>query len=324
MAREATSGAPPRTASTQPEAWVGSRSLRGSSENRPSERIVRGLLMLCGLLSVATTFAIVAVLIEETIRFFTHVSPVTFFTGTEWAPTFANAKFGVLPLIVGTLQIALIAILISVPLGLASAIYLSMYAPERVRSILKPALEVLAGIPTVVYGYFALTFITPVVIQSIFSEARVFNALSAGIAVGIMTIPMVSSLSEDALQAVPRSLRDGALALGATKFEVSTKVMVPAALSGIMASIILAFSRAVGETMIVALAAGATPKFSFNPLESIQTMTGFIVQISLGDTPRGSLAYETLFAVGFTLFMMTLLMNAFSLWLTQKFREEYE
>lgn len=319
MARQATGDAPAAATS-----WAAGRSLRGASENRLSERVIRGLLMFCGLLSVATTFAIVAVLIGETARFFAEVSPVDFFTGTEWAPTFTPAKFGVLPLIVGTLQIAFIAICISIPIGLASAIYLSMYAPERVRAVLKPALEVLAGIPTVVYGYFALTFITPTIVQRIFEDARVFNALSAGIAVGIMTIPMVSSLSEDALQAVPKSLRDGALALGATKFEVSTKVMVPAALSGIMASIILAFSRAVGETMIVALAAGATPKFSFNPLESIQTMTGFIVQISLGDTPRGSLEYKTLFAVGFTLFVLTLVMNAISLWLTSKFREEYE
>jgi phosphate transport system permease protein len=324
MAKEATSGVPPRIAQPASPTWAGTRSLRGSSENRLGERVIRGLLMLCGLLSVATTFAIVAVLIGETVSFFADVSPVDFFTGTEWAPTFTPAKFGVLPLIVGTLQIAIIAICISIPIGLASAIYLAMYAPERVRAILKPALEVLAGIPTVVYGYFALTFITPAIIQRIFEDARVFNALSAGIAVGIMTIPMVSSLSEDALQAVPRSLRDGALALGATKFEVSTRVMVPAALSGIMASIILAFSRAVGETMIVALAAGATPRFTFNPLESIQTMTGFIVQISLGDTPRGTLEYKTLFAVGFTLFLMTLAMNAISLWLTSKFREEYE
>jgi phosphate transport system permease protein len=297
--------------------------LRGSSENRLGERLIRYLLLLCGLLSIATTFAIVFVLIEETVRFFAEVSVVDYFTGTEWAPTFTPQRFGVLPLIAGTLQIAVVAVLISVPIGLASAIYLSMYAPERLRGVLKPVLEVLAGIPTVVYGYFALTFITPVIIQRFF-DTLPFNALSAGIAVGIMTIPMVSSLSEDALQAVPRSLRDGALALGATKFEVSTRVMVPAALSGIMASFILAFSRAVGETMIVALAAGATPRFTFNPLDSIQTMTGFIVQISLGDTPRGTIEYQTLFAVGFTLFVMTLLMNVLSLWLTAKFREEYE
>lgn len=303
---------------------MAARSLRGSTENRPVERIVRGLLAACGLLSIATTIAIVAVLIGETIGFFTEVSPVDFFTGTKWTPLFVPQNFGVLPLVVGTLQIAIFAMLVSVPIGLASAIYLSMYAPARVRAVVKPALEVLAGIPTVVYGYFALTFITPTVIQGLFDRAPVFNALSAGIAVGIMTIPMVSSLSEDAIQAVPRSLRDGALALGATKFEVSTRVMVPAALSGIMASIILAFSRAIGETMIVVLAAGATPKFTFDPLQSIQTMTGFIVQISLGDTPRGTIEYKTLFAVGFTLFLMTLLMNILSAWVTRRFREVYE
>ncbi|MDQ3549827.1 MAG: phosphate ABC transporter permease subunit PstC [Chloroflexota bacterium] len=303
---------------------MGTRSLRGSTENRPVERFIRGLLATCGLLSVATTFAIVAVLIGETVGFFAEVSPVDFFTGTTWTPLFVPQSFGVLPLVIGTIQIAVFALLVSVPLGLASAIYLAMYAPPRVRSIVKPLLEVLAGIPTVVYGYFALTFITPTVIKNIWEDAGVFNALSAGIAVGIMTIPMVSSLSEDALQAVPRSLRDGALALGATKYEVSMKVMVPAALSGIMASIILAFSRAIGETMIVVLAAGSTPKFTFNPLESIQTMTGFIVQISLGDTPRGTIEYKTLFAVGFTLFLLTLLMNILSSWVTRRFREVYE
>jgi phosphate transport system permease protein len=322
MAREAASGTPPRTtAGARPS--VAARPLRGSSENRLGERLIRSLLLLCGLLSVATTLGIVLVLIVETVRFFGEVSIVDYLTGTDWAPTFTPQRFGVLPLVAGTVQIAVIAVLISIPFGLASAIYLSMYAPERVRSVLKPALEILAGIPTVVYGYFALTFITPVIIQPFF-DTLPFNALSAGIAIGIMTIPMVSSLSEDALQAVPRSLRDGALALGATRFEVSTRVMVPAALSGIMASFILAFSRAVGETMIVALAAGATPRFSFNPLDSVQTMTGYIVQISLGDTPRGTLEYNTLFAVGFTLFVLTLLMNVLSLWLTERFREEYE
>ena len=303
---------------------MASRSLHGSTENRPVERLIRGLLAACGLLSVVTTFAIVAVLIGETVGFFAEVSPVDFFTGTKWTPLFTPQSFGVLPLVIGTLQIAVFALMVSVPIGLASAIYLAMYAPPRVRTIVKPALEVLAGIPTVVYGYFALTFITPTVIQSIWSDVGPFNALSAGIAVGIMTIPMVSSLSEDAIQAVPRTLRDGALALGATKFEVSTRVMVPAALSGIMASIILAFSRAIGETMIVVLAAGSTPKFTFNPLESIQTMTGFIVQISLGDTPRGTIEYKTLFAVGFTLFLLTLLMNVLSAWVTRRFREVYE
>ena len=303
---------------------MAARSLRGSSENRPVERIIRFLLMMCGLLSVVTTFAIVAVLIEETVRFFIDVSPVDFFFGTRWAPLLQPQSFGVLPLVVGTLQIAFFAMLVAVPIGLASAIYLSMYAPERVRMVVKPLLEILAGVPTVVYGYFALTFITPTIIRNIWGDAGVFNALSAGIAVGIMIIPMVSSLSEDAIQAVPRSLRDGALALGATKFEVSTRVMVPAALSGIMASCILALSRAVGETMIVVLAAGGTPRFEWDPLGPLQTMTAYIVQISLGDTPRGGIEYKTLFAVGFTLFLITLFMNIISQRVTARFREEYD
>lgn len=307
-----------------PNPGMAARSLRGSSENRPAERAIRFFLMLCGLLSVATTFAIVAVLIEETARFFLEVSPIDFFFGTRWAPLLEPQSFGVLPLVVGTLQIALFAMLVAVPIGLASAIYLAMYAPERVRTIVKPMLEILAGVPTVVYGYFALTFITPEIIRRLWGDAGVFNALSAGIAVGIMIIPMVSSLSEDAIQAVPRSLRDGALALGATKFEVSTRVMVPAALSGIMASFILALSRAVGETMIVVLAAGGTPRFEWDPLGPLQAMTAYIVQISLGDTPRGTIEYKTLFAVGFTLFLITLLMNIVSQRVTARFREEYD
>jgi phosphate transport system permease protein len=299
-------------------------SLRGSSENRLGERLIRGLLMACGLLSIATTLAIVAVLIGETLSFFQEVSPLDFFVGTEWAPLFEPQHFGVLPLVGGTMMIAGIAMLVAVPIGLASAIYLSMYARPRVRMVVKPALEIIAGIPTVVLGYFGLTFISPEIVQRLFPDAGLFNALTAGIAVGILTIPLVSSLSEDALQAVPKSLRDGGLALGATTYEVSTRIMVPAALSGIMASIILAFSRAVGETMIVVLTSGGTPNLSANPLEAMQAMTGYIVQISLGDTPRGGTEYQTLFAVGFTLFLMTLALNIVSMWVTRRFREEYE
>jgi phosphate transport system permease protein len=320
--KAAKSAAPVGAATARPV--MSSRSLRGSTENRPIERIVRGLLAACGLISVATTFAIIAVLIGETLAFFAEVSPVEFFTGTVWTPTFQNQNFGVLPLVVGTLQIALFAMLVSIPIGLASAIYLAMYAPPRVRAVVKPALEVLAGIPTVVYGYFALTFITPVVIKGIWSDAPVFNALSAGIAVGIMTVPMVSSLSEDALQAVPRSLREAAFGLGATRLEVSLHVVVPAALSGIVASFILAISRAVGETMAVAIAAGNLAQLTLDPLKSIQTMTAYIVQVSLGDTPRGTIVYETLFAVAFTLFLITLAMNVLSQWVMARFREVYE
>jgi len=232
-------------------------------------------------------------------------------------------RFGVLPLITGTLMVTVLSALVALPIGVGSAIYLSEYAPKRVRKVVKPALEVLAGIPTVVYGYFALTFVTPI-IRSIFPETSVFNALSASIVLGIMLIPMVSSLSEDAMMAVPDSLRAGAYALGSTKFEVATRVVVPAALSGIVASFILALSRAIGETMIVTLAAGATPNLTLNPLESIQTMTAYIVQVSMGDTPHGSIEYRTLFAVGMTLFLITFAMNLLGQWVLRRYREVYD
>ena len=311
---------PPRY---DPESLRAGRSLRGSSENRLSERLVRMFLLLCALVSVITTAGIVLVLLEESIQFFFQVSPVDFLTGTRWAPLLSPQAFGVIPLVLGTLLISASAIVVAVPFGLASAIFLAVYAPPRVRAFLKPALEVLAGIPTVVYGYFGLTFVNPEIIRRIFDTGP-FNALSAGIVVGILIIPLVSSLSEDALQAVPTGLRDGALALGATRFEVALRVMVPAALSGIMASIILALSRAIGETMVVTMLAGATPNFTLNPLDAVQAMTAYIVQISLGDTPRGTIEYQTLFAVGFTLFLMTLVMNILSQWFTRRYREEYD
>jgi phosphate transport system permease protein len=313
-----------RASASDASLGLASRSIHGSTENRPIERLVRGLLFLAAAVSVFTTVGIVAALIVETISFFRIVPLADFFFGTQWSPLVNPQHFGVLPLVTGTLQIAIVAIFVAVPIGLASAIYLAMYAPPAVRSVVKPVLEVLAGIPSVVFGYFALTFITPEVVRRLFADAGIFNALAAGIAVGIMTIPLVSSLSEDALQAVPKSLRDGALALGATKFEVATRVMVPAAFSGIAASFILAFSRAIGETMIVTLAAGSTPRFGVDLLQSVQTMTAYMVQISLGDTGRGTIEYQTLFAVGFTLFIMTLVMNILSALLVRKFREVYE
>ncbi|MEZ4521845.1 MAG: phosphate ABC transporter permease subunit PstC [Thermomicrobiales bacterium] len=300
------------------------RPLTGSSEGRIVERLVRGFLFLCATVSVATTAGIVFVLIFETMSFFEKVSPWEFYTGTTWTALFNNAEYGVLPLVAGTLVVSIIALIVALPVGLAAAIYLSMYAPRRLRSVVKPALEVLAGIPTVVFGYFALTFVTPQIVQRIFPDANVFNALSAGLTVGFLIIPLVSSLSEDALQAVPRDLRDGAFALGATKFEVATRVMVPAAFSGIVASVILAFSRAIGETMIVVLASGGIPNWTIDARESMQTMTAYIVQISSGDVARGTTKYETLFAVGFTLFLMTLVLNIASHFLVQKFREVYE
>ncbi len=275
------------------------------------------------MVSILTTLGIVAVLLFEAFGFFREVSPLAFLTGTKWTPLFRPQHFGVLPLLSGSLLIAFGAAAVALPLGLLSAIYLSEYAHTRVRAILKPALEILAGVPTVVYGYFALTFVTPV-LRLLWPETEIFNALSAAIVMGIMIIPMVSSLSEDALSAVPGSLREGAYALGATKFEVATRTVVPAALSGILASFILAISRAIGETMIVTIAAGATPKLTLNPLESVQTMTAYIAQVSLGEVPHGTLEYRTIFAVGLTLFFITLLMNLASNAVLRRFREVYE
>ena len=290
---------------------------------RWGERLIAVGLFLCGLVSILTTVGIVVVLVTESAGFFREVPLLEFLTGTRWSPLFADQHFGILPLLNGTLLIALGAMVIALPIGLTSAIYLSEYASLKVRGVIKPVLEVLAGIPTVVYGYFALTFVTPI-IRAIFPQTGIFNAASGAIVVGIMIIPMVASLSEDALNAVPQALREAAYGLGATKFEVSTRVVVPAALSGIVASFILAISRAIGETMAVTLAAGATPKMTLNFLESVQTMTAYIVQISLGETPHGTLEYSTIFAVGLVLFLITLGMNLFSQRITRKFREVYE
>ncbi|HUG55694.1 MAG TPA: phosphate ABC transporter permease subunit PstC [Candidatus Limnocylindrales bacterium] len=300
-------------------------SARSASRRVRRERLIVGALFGAAAVSVLTTAGIIGVLLFETLAFFQVVSIAEFLLGTTWAPLFTPQHFGVLPLVGGTLLVAVIAMLVAVPLGVVIAIYLSEYAPAGFRRVVKPLLEILAGIPTVVYGYFALTFITPNLLRPLFGEAvNVFNAASAGIVVGIMILPMVASMSEDAMGAVPRSLREAAFALGATKLEVGLRVVFPAALSGIVASFILAISRAVGETMAVALAAGATPNLTANPLESIQTMTGYIVQVSLGDTPQGSLAFRTIFAVGMTLFTMTLLLNVLSQAIVRRFREVYQ
>jgi phosphate transport system permease protein len=290
---------------------------------RWGERVIASLLFACGLISVLTTVGIVVVLVTESAGFFKEVSIAEFLTGTRWSPMYSEQHFGILPLLNGTLLIAAGSMLIALPIGLTSAIYLSEYASPRLRGIVKPILEVLAGIPTVVYGYFALTFVTPL-IRAVFPGTGIFNAASGAIVVGIMIIPMVASLSEDALNAVPVSLREAAYGLGSTKFEVSTRVVVPAALSGIVASFILAISRAIGETMAVTLAAGATPRMTLNFLESIQTMTAYIVQVSLGETPHGTLEYRTIFAVGLVLFVITLAMNLLSQRITRRFREVYE
>jgi phosphate transport system permease protein len=293
---------------------------------RYGELVIKGMLALCALLSVVTTVGIVVALLEPTIEFFQEVSLSGFFTGTEWSPLFSEPKFGVLPLVSATLVTTVCALIVAIPFGLGAAIYLSEYARPRVRKTLKPLLEVLAGIPTVVYGFFALTFVTPL-LQDIWlfgDGPDVFNALSAGLVMGVMILPTVASLSEDAMSAVPSGLREGALALGGTKLQVSTRVVVPAALSGIVASFVLGISRAVGETMIVLIAAGGTPNLSLNPTEGMQTMTAFIAAAGLGDQPTGSTGYKTIFAVGTTLFVMTFVMNLLSIRLVRKYREVYE
>lgn len=287
------------------------------------EELIRGGLFVCALLSVVTTIGIVLVLAVEAGRFFTEVPLTDFLFGTRWTPLLEPRSFGVLPLLCGTLLIVVGSGLIAIPVGLASGIYLSEYASGPVRTVVKPLLEVLAGIPTVVYGYFALSFITPLLTR-ILPQTQVFNAASASIVVGVMILPMVSSLCDDALRAVPNSLRQAAHALGATRFETSTQIVVPGALSGVLASFVLALSRAIGETMAVTLAAGATPKLTANPLQSIQTMTAYIVQVSLGDAPAGTVEYRTIFAVGALLFAITLTMNLLSQKILRRFREAYE
>lgn len=298
-----------------------------ASSRRRARRVREGaigtVLFLCALVSTLVTVGIVVVLVKETVGFFQEVSIVEFLTETRWTPLFSEKHFGIMPLMAGSLLVALGSAVISLPVGLLTAIYLSEYARGRTRAILKPVLEILAGIPTVVYGYFALTFVTPA-LRLVFPMTEIYNAAAASIVVGIMIIPTVASLSEDALRAVPLSLRQGAYGLGATKLEVSTRVVVPAALSGIIASFILAISRAIGETMAVTIAAGNMPNLTANPLEAIQTMTAYIVSVSLGDTPFGTIEYKTIFAVGFTLFLLTLAMNVVSQVVLERFREQYE
>ncbi len=300
-----------------------SADLRRRRLGRWHEEVIKGGMFLCALLSVLVTIGIIVVLVREATTFFLAVPVFDFLFGTRWAPLLEPRSFGVLPLVAGTFLIVIGAAVIGIPIGLASAIYLSEYASKRARTIVKPILEILAGIPTVVYGYFALTFITPL-LRTVFPSTNIFNAASASIVVGIMVLPMVASLCDDALRAVPDALRQGAYALGATPFEVSARVVVPGALSGIVASFVLALSRAVGETMAVTIAAGATPRLTGNPLESIQTMTAYIVQVSLGDTPAGTVEYQTIFAVGALLFAITLVSNVAANRILRRFREVYE
>ncbi len=286
------------------------------------EPLIEWALFACAVVSIGTTAGIILVLAIETTAFLREVPITEFLFGTEWTPLFATPRFGVLPLVAGTVLVSLIAMLVALPMGLLSAIYLSEYAPPRLRRIVKPVLEILAGVPTVVYGYFALLFVTPL-LQRFIPGLAGFNALGPGIVMGIMILPLVSSLSEDAMRAVPRGLREGSYALGATKMQTSLRVVLPAAFSGITAAFILAASRAVGETMIVAIAAGQQPRLTGNPLLPIETMTAYIVQVSLGDTPQGTLEYRTIFAVGMLLFLGTFTLNLFSAWLRQRYREEY-
>jgi phosphate transport system permease protein len=286
------------------------------------EFLIEWALFLCALLSIGTTAGIILVLAVETFAFLREVPIADFLFGTNWTPLFATPSFGVLPLVVGTIMVSAIAMAVALPMGLLSAIYLSEYAPLGVRRVVKPILEILAGVPTVVYGYFALLFVTPL-FQRVLPDLAGFNALSPGIVMGIMILPLVSSLSEDAMQGVPRGLREGAYALGATRMQTSLRVVLPAAFSGITAACILAASRAIGETMIVAIAAGQQPRLTANPMVPIETMTAYIVQVSLGDTPQGTLEYRTIFAVGMLLFLGTFVLNLMSAWLRARFREEY-
>ncbi len=291
---------------------------------RLREAPVLALLFFCALASVFTTLGIVVILVEEAMGFFRRVSPLEFLTETRWTPLFVEKHFGILPVLNATFLMAALAMAVAGPVGLAAAIYLSEYASPAVRRFLKPALEVLAGIPTVVFGYFALTFIAPEILQRFLGQATPFSALSAALAMALLLIPYVSSLAEDAMRAVPQALREGAYALGASRAQVTLRVVVPAALSGVVAALALAMARAIGETMIVTIAAGNMPNLSWNPLEAMQALPAYIVQVSLGDVEAGGLEYQTIFAAGLALFVPTLVLNVAALWLLHRFREVYE
>ncbi len=290
---------------------------------KTSERIIEGVLAFCGLATILISIGIIWVLLSESLSFFREVSVWDFFTDTQWTPLFTQKHYGILPLLAGTFLTTLIAVITAVPIGLTIAIYLSEYAPGSFRRNVKPALEILAAVPTVVYGFFALTVVTPF-LQSFIPGLGSFNALSAGLVMGIMIIPLVSSLSEDALFALPKSLREASYGMGATKFQTAFRVAVPAAYSGIMVSIILAIARALGETMIVAIAAGQQPVLTLDPRNSVETITAYIVQVSLGDVQHGSLGYKTIFAAGFTLFIFTFILNQTSYWIKKRYQEKYE
>tara|TARA_Y100000385_G_scaffold39623_1_gene36819 strand:+ start:97 stop:975 length:879 start_codon:yes stop_codon:yes gene_type:complete len=290
---------------------------------KKKEKIIEFILKLASLITILTTIGILWVLLTESYSFFKEVSIVDFLTDTQWTPLFVRKHFGILPLVAGTLLTTLVAVIVALPIGITIAIYLSEYAPKSFKKVIKPLLEILAAVPTVVYGFFALMVVTPF-LQTLIPSMAGFNSLSAGIVMGIMIIPFISSLSEDALSAVPKSLREASYGMGATRFQTAFKVMVPAASSGIIVSVILAFSRAIGETMIVAIAAGQQPRLTMNPLVPVETITAYIVQVCLGDVPHGSLEYRTIFAAGITLFVFTFFLNNISFFIRKKFREEYE
>jgi phosphate transport system permease protein len=297
----------------------------GAKRRRWGEELIRALLFAAAALSVLTTVGILFALLRETVQFFDDVGFVSFFTDGDWKPLFADPQYGIWPLLNGTFLITGVAILVAIPLGLGSAIYLSEYASPRVRRAVKPILEVLVGVPTVIFGYFALTFITPEILQSVFNiKIQVFNALSAGLIMGIMIVPTIASISEDAMSAVPQSLREGAFGLGANKMQVATRVVFPAALSGIVAAIVLGISRGVGETMIVLIAAGAVPNVGLNVTEPFQTITAFIGATAKGDNPAGTIGYYSIFAAGMTLFVLTLIMNAIAIRFVRKYRQVYD
>ena len=301
----------------------GGRSPLAARNRRTGERVVIGALALCTALSILVTAGILLALLVPSLEFFQEVSPTRFLGGTDWAPLFEPPSFGVIPLLIGTLSTTIWACAVCLPLGLATAIYLSEYARPRARAVIKPVLEVLAGIPTVVLGYFALTFLTPA-LRSLGWQVEIFNAFSAGIIIGVLLLPTVASLSEDAMKAVPSALREGSFGLGANRFQVSTRVVVPAAVSGIAASFVLAISRAIGETTIVLIAAGQLPQTTLRPGSTVETMTAFIAATGAGDVPVGSIAYKTIFAVGLTLFAITFVLNIFAIRMVRRFREVYE
>ena len=302
----------------------GAPSLR-AARRRYGESAIKGLLLLAASISLLTTAGIVFSLLEETVAFFREVGLSEFLFGTKWTPLFEPASFGVLPLVAGTFATTAIALVVAMPLGLGAAIYLSEYARPRVRKTIKPVLELLAGVPTIVFGYFALTFFTPEILRGFFSiDVAIFNALAAGIIIGFLIVPIIASIAEDAMRAVPQSLREGAFGLGASKLQVTVRVVFPAALSGIVAAVVLAMSRAVGETMVVLIAGGQQPQWGTDVTKSMETLTAFVAATAKGDVPTGSIEFKTLFAVGMTLFVITLVMNLISIRFVRKYRQVYE